>query len=1313
MTDPVSLTEAQAGIWAGQQLDPNSPAYNAGEYVELHGPLDVVGFESALRRAVAEAEALHTRFAPGPVQLVEPSADWPLHRLAAASREEAEAWMRADLATPVDLATGPLFGQALITIGPDHHLWYQRVHHIAADGYAFALLARRVAQLYTAARTGGDPDRGRFAPYRPVLDEDLGYQGSERRATDRDFWTAYLAGAPTPATLAPPAPMSHGVLRHRVALAGVLDAAGTRWPDLVLAAVVALLHRRTGADEVVLGLPVMGRLGSASLRVPCMGMNIVPLRIAVPPVATLAELAAVVATELRATRPHHRYRYEQLRRDLGLVGGDRRLFGPVVNIMPFEYRLGFDGLTATSHNVSAGPVEDLSFAVADRGQGRYLDLDANPAAYDGTDLTGYAEELLDLLAAAGQDRPVTRPATVLDGGPLPGSPVPVTDLISAAARRQPDRVAIVDGARQRTYAQLLADATGIAGRLAELGAGPGTLVAVALPRGADAVTAILGTLLSGAAYLPLDPDGPLERAGAVLADARPALTITRDGIQARADGVDRTSDLGYVIYTSGSTGRPNGVAVGRDALAHFVAGATHRYGITAADRVLQFAPLHFDASVEEIFLTLCAGGTLVVRTERMLDSVADLLAGCAEYGVTVLDLPTAYWHELAYAALPLPASIRTVIIGGEAALPERVARWHDTVGPKVTLLNTYGPTEATVVATVATLTADDPEAPIGRPLPGVRCAVVNGELRLLGGGLASGYLGRPELTAARFVGAGEQRAYRTGDRVRVRADGQLVFTGRVDDEFKISGHRVDPAEIESVLLRHPAVAEAAVVGRTGSGGVKHLVAHVVTDLPDAQLREHAGRTLPAAMVPTVFVRTARLPRTPNGKIDRNALRAVPIEPTEAVAGATDTERRVLAVLREVLGATEVGVHDDFFALGGQSLQTIQIANRLGVPVATVFAHSTAAGLAGVLGHRSDPSTPAPVEVEQVAEHVADALLPADIGPRSPAVETGRVLLTGATGFVGVHLLAELLATRPDTRVACLVRADDVTTGLARIEEALARRGLSVPLDRVEVVVGEVAKPYAGPPVDEVYHAAASVSVVRGYRSLRPTNVDGTRNVLALGVPFHHISTLAVCADPGFVPAHDGLRDGYQRSKWAAEELVRQAGDRGLPVTVYRLGRVVGPADTGYVNPDDLVWRILRAGVPRGVLPDLGVAEPWTPVDWVAATVVALARAGATGVHNLVPAPPVRLTDVADWVRDYGFDVELVPLASWRERVRADASDSDAATLAFFDQADPVGTPAPARVQQPAVGPPCPSIGRELMHRYLDHAVATGLLPGGM
>lgn len=286
----------------------------------------------------------------------------------------------------------------------------------------------------------------------------------------------------------------------------------------------------------------------------------------------------------------------------------------------------------------------------------------------------------------------------------------------------------------------------------------------------------------------------------------------------------------------------------------------------------------------------------MLRDDDMLD-VPALLAGCVRHGITVLDLPTAYWHELAYAlatgVAELPPTLQTVIIGGEAALPERVARWRQAVGDRVRLLNTYGPTEATVVATVADLSGHDDadEVPIGLPLPGVRAAVVDGELWLLGGALADGYLGRPELTAHRFTTLGGQPAYRTGDRVRVRDDGQLDYLGRLDDEVKINGHRIDPAAVESVLLGLDGVRECAVVAQDLGNGMKRLVAYVAGTVSADEVRGYLAQRLPAAAVPGVVRLVGALPRSSTGKIDRSTLRATPASgpggptPAEPYAGS--------------------------------------------------------------------------------------------------------------------------------------------------------------------------------------------------------------------------------------------------------------------------------------------------------------------------------------------------------------------------------------------------------------------------------------------
>ncbi|MFD5543440.1 amino acid adenylation domain-containing protein, partial [Streptomyces sp. NPDC127079] len=923
-----ALLAAQEGIWTGQRLDPDSPAYNTAEYVHIHGAVEPAVFEKALRHTVGEVEALNVRFTTDetgrPWQVSVPRTDWAPHLAdltdAADPHRAALDWMAQDLHRPVDLERGPVFGHALLRIAPDAYLWYHRVHHIALDGFGLSLVARRVAQVYTALVEDTPLGESGFAALAPVREEEDAYRASERFAEDRSYWTGRFGDRPRVASLTSGQALPARTFLRRTAdlgtdetdrLRAVARELSVTWPDALLAVVAAYLHRVSGAPEAVLSLPAMGRLGSASLRVPCTVRNILPLRIAVGEDDSLRDLATRVAAELRAARPHQRYRYEQLRRDLKLVGGSRRLSGPGVNIMPFEYDLRFAGHRSTVHNVSAGPVDDLAVNVYDRaeGTGLRIAMDANPDLYDEADVREHQEGLLDLLreALAAPDRPIgRRPVTVLDGGPLPGPARPVLSLVADHAARRGGATAVEHNGRTVTYAELFGAARRLARRLAARNAGPGTVVALALPRGIDAVTAILAILISGAAYCPLDPAAPRSRTRALLDSAQPVLVVTSgphatsfagrpvllldapdEGEEAPLAPAATADDLAYLIHTSGSTGRPKGVEVGHGALATFVTGAAHRYGLRREDRVLQFAPLHFDASVEEIFLTLCTGATLVVRTDEMTESVPWFLREVDRLRISVLDLPTAYWHELAHTlstgAAALPAGVGTVIIGGEAALPERVARWRGAVGPSVRLFNTYGPTEATVVATVAAL-HEGPDAPddvpIGRPLPGTRAAVLGGELHLLGGALARGYRDADAPDDARFGPLpqlpGAPRAFRTGDLVRLGSDGQLRFLGRADDEFKISGHRVHPAEVETVLLAQPGVREAAVVGQVLPDGTRRLAAHVVADDPPptaGELRERLRAALPPAMIPSAVVFADRLPRTGTGKIDRKALSA--------------------------------------------------------------------------------------------------------------------------------------------------------------------------------------------------------------------------------------------------------------------------------------------------------------------------------------------------------------------------------------------------------------------------------------------------------
>ncbi|PRX06025.1 UNVERIFIED_ORG: amino acid adenylation domain-containing protein, partial [Actinomadura viridilutea] len=1018
----VPLSAAQRGVWYAQQLTPATPIHIAQyieiEGPVDHALLDRVARVAAHEAEALHVRLTERDGEPRQILGPDPTATIPLVDLSGEPdpRAAAEAWMRARMAEPLPLDADRLYATALLRLSPDLHWWFLRAHHVIQDAYSGSIISRRAAEVYTRLARGEEYEPAPRGSYRELLAEEAAYRESERFQKDRAFWMERFADRPLAASLAdgmaePTADYLSRVAALRPDEAARLAAGARRLrtatPALAIAATAAYVARMTGVDDVILGLAVTGRATRLARETPAMMSTVLPLRVAVRPDMTVEELVRTTARTAARVLRHQRYRREDLLRDLRLLGERRRLYGPVVNIMAFDNRLDFAGLPARVHALTTGPIDDLSINIYDNldGSGMRVDFEAHPDLYTPEEVAAHHDRYLRLLRRLAEADPATRldevdlldaaeRARVLKQGTGTALRVPdalAPQLVEAQAARTPDATAVAHGGTTVTYAELNARANRLARHLIERGVGPEDVVGLALPRDADLVAAALAVLKAGAAYVPIDPAYPAERIAFMLDDAAPACVLTTRGTRLPegaprievdaltltaypADDVTdadrvrplRPDNAAYVIYTSGSTGRPKGVVVSHANLADFCAGSAAFYGPDRLRRVLFSTSLNFDVSVFEWLVPLTVGG----RVEVVRDLLEVAERGGWE-GTLVSGVPSVLAVLLARDGLRL--RVDDLAFGGEA-LPPRLLRDARERVPGVRASNIYGPTEATVFVTGW---FDDGNAegaaPIGGPVANTRLFVLDaalrpvpagvpGELYVAGDGLARGYLRRPGLTAERFVacpfGPPGERMYRTGDLVRWNRDGQIEYLGRVDDQVKVRGFRIEPGEIEAVLARRPDVARSVVVARTDAAGDTVLAAYVVpapgAAAPDpADLRAFAATALPDYMVPSAVVVLDELPLTPNGKLDRAALPAPDLTASAGGGRAPrDVREEILCgIVADVLGVERVGVDDGFFDLGGDSLKATRVVARaraaLGVdlPVRAVFETPTVAGLA--------------------------------------------------------------------------------------------------------------------------------------------------------------------------------------------------------------------------------------------------------------------------------------------------------------------------------------------------------------------------------
>jgi len=834
-------------------------------------------------------------------------------------------------------------------------------------------------------------------------------------------------------------------------------------------------------------------------------------------------------------------------------------------------------------------------------------------------------------------------------------------LIDRSIAARPDAVAITaDGEDSLTYAELDRASAELAGALVEAGVEVGDRVGVLVERGVHLPVALIGVLRAGAAYVPLDPEYPQERLRYMVDHARtrcvvtgPGLSIAGKEISVTASGAPtrRQGPTAYVIYTSGSTGRPKGTSISAAAVANLAQSFNDTVGLTHEDVVLALTSISFDVAVSEIFGALAAGARLDMARADVVADAVEITARADAIGATYLQATASGWKQIIRTGWH-PAQPMTLGTMGEAC-PQTVADDLTELSDRV--WNLYGPTETTVYSAHYRIMKERSRhgpLPIGRPLHNQQLYIVDDQLRpcpvgvvgqlLIGGaGLADGYFDATDPTAESFVDNpfGDGKVYCTGDFARWTEDGDVVYLGRGDQQVKIHGVRVELEEIERHLVAFDGVREAAVVTRPDATGDLQLVGYFTgDDLRAADLQSKLRAALPNAMVPLRFSRLERMPLTPNGKLDKGALPKL-----DAASGARDyveastpTEQILAKLWSEVLSVERVGANDDFFDLGGHSLLMTELMIRLrhtfsmSMSMREFFEVSQLDDLARFIdrerqrmaketvqsGLQRRPSRDLSAEAaaERTAFLDADAQLDERIQPGTVTVpdEPRVILLTGATGFVGTHMIDDLL-DQCDAEVRCMLRDSDADKGLARLAEKMAFYQLwredAERLDewrrRVTFVHGDLSKDRLGmsdadyarcaAEVDLILHSGAHVNFLYPYPALRPINVLGTRRMIELAchgeraIPLHYISTAAIWpmgphrtfTETDSIDHGQLLNLAYDEAKWVAEKSLERAAARGLPVTIYRPGEVGGNSKTGQSVIDHFAVALLKGGLQIG------------------------------------------------------------------------------------------------------------------------------------
>lgn len=1013
-----NLPKNQLWFWIGQNLGPDEPFFNMPMALTIQGEIDSVRFSGAFQQVINRADALRTviKLENGiPQRVVLDRLEYSVDALdfsqADNPKQVFDDWAGSRCRQIFDLEKR-LFDSVLIRLSDHQTIWYWCQHHLICDGWSTALVYRYVSEFYQKSFDQDIDMLPGFPSFEAHVGVEKQYRASRAHEGSKNYWEKVLAEPLDSLNFYGRTARDHG-LNKAVRITRDLGQVRTRAIkvlckqkpftslsphlaafQLISTCLLAYLYRITGNENLALGSLYHNRATVDDKKTVGFFMETAPLRVSLSAEDSFESLYLKTKRSSMEVMRHYRY-----------APGNpihNRAYDVAINYNNATYP-PFADMPMSLHWLHTGAWyahEPLAIQIHDYDKTGTLTVafDFNVGVFDEATRERAIQHFFNCIDAIISNPKglikdfeiLTAEEQTLFSGPFRAqtgfelSNDCLHELFEQQVMRTPNKVAVYNSTTCYTYENVFARVNQLAGYLILQGVGLDEPVGLSFNKHPDMIVAMLAILKSGGGYLPLDPDYPSDRLDYMIKDSGIKMILTQaslidklpdhncqlirlDSDWSMIAGTDLNDSqivnsakpglrhLAYVIYTSGSTGRPKGVMIEHRSIVNYTLAAQQAFGFCEQDKVLQFSSISFDTAGEEIYPTLSSGGALYLADKAMLGSAKDFFCACEREKITFLDLPTAFWHQIAASiledGLTLPASIRSLIIGGERAQPQAVANWiaHDN---NVKLINTYGPTECAIVSSYCELNAEntrrDQEVPIGIPVKNLYAYVldknlkqvaigVTGELHMGGVGLARGYLGKPEITVEKFVADPfskdkNDRLYKTGDLVRFRGDGVLEYRDRVDDQVKIRGYRIEIGEVESAFIKVQEIEQGIVSIHRDENNNKSLVAYYVPcsgkKLTTTRLRSALKKTLPDYMLPKHFVALQGLPLTANGKINRAALPEPSVndggDEADGIAPESLAQQKIASVWLTLPNINKVGLYDNFFDIGGDSLLMMQV-----------------------------------------------------------------------------------------------------------------------------------------------------------------------------------------------------------------------------------------------------------------------------------------------------------------------------------------------------------------------------------------------------